>query len=115
MAVRTNRLALHRAVPQGTHTTVYSTPADRTAVVKRFGFVNRAAAAREVRLCVRSGGFIHDVWATSVAVQRLAGQEFTWLVLEPGDDLVVWSDSTPANDLLHFSASGAVLAGAPVE
>lgn len=114
MSVRSRQLAHTRAVPPGVYTAVLVVPADRVAIVRRFSFVNRAAATRAVRLAVRSGGILADVWThAAIPVDGHSGSEDTNLVINPGDELHVWSAGTPANDLLHFYAGGSLLDGPP--
>jgi hypothetical protein len=114
MAVRSRLLVATRSVAPGVYTTLLTVPADRVAVIRRFGFVNRASAARAVRVAVWSAGVIVDVWThTGIPAEASAGPEDTNLILNPGDDLLVWSAATPANDLLHFYAGGSLLAGPP--
>lgn len=114
MPVRSRRLGSIRTVPLSAFTNVFTVAAGRTAIVRRWSIVNRTAAAREVRLGVRSGSQTTEVArAQSLAAFAALTESDTNLILTAGEELVVWNGGPDTDTAVHVHASGSLLEGDP--
>lgn len=113
MAVRSRLLASVPSLAQNAWTTLYTVPAERTAIVKFIGVSNVSGAARRVDLAVRN-----TAGRSRFAVVPAVPSPGDWLTpsmelaLNPGDALDVWTDSA-GNTLVGIVVAGALLEGAP--
>lgn len=92
--------------------TVYTCPAGHTAIVKDYAITNRGGGARTVTLGVRSsvgevrvhlGGLLAHL-GSIVGIGR-------YIVLEPGNDLVIFVGGEVTSTLMDVHVSGVELEG----
>lgn len=105
MSVRTKRLAVGSST-DAVFKTIYTCPAGRTAIVKDARMQALGAGNTRAIISVRSGSVA--VYIFDVALQ--AGQfqaTGLFIVLEPGDDMQVYTTGFNAN----YRVSGSELAG----
>lgn len=110
MAVRSRRLA-GPLVVTGTAAavTLFTTPADRTDLVKALTIVNATAGSTTVTFYLNSATSGAMVWRATAAVGSTQLLD-PWLVLHPGDSLLVHS----SGQNVTVAAYGSRLAGPPV-
>lgn len=113
MAVRSRFLG--HAVDPGIGVTVvlFTVPVDRTAVVRRWSIVSRAATATRGVLSVRTGGLSVNVWRGVIPADTTVAEPDTNLVLGPGDELRYLTLPGETTSSLHVSAFGSLLVGPP--
>jgi hypothetical protein len=105
MAVRTKRLA--QGI-MGGDVALYTVPAERTTIVRYLNFSNEAAGSITVTLRLRIGAV--ELVLRRITLAQQAGVSFdTWLVLQPGDELLLRSGAGAAG--LHYHLSGSELVG----
>lgn len=117
MAVRSRRLG-HTSVATvgaGATTTIFTVPANRTAIVKDLHIAVTAATTPPVALTVSvllASSASRRLWADAVNVgtREPWAQSEPWIVLEEGDSLQI---AQPAACTVQTYCSGALLDGDP--
>lgn len=114
MAVRTLQIVHLPAIPaaQNGWLSLYTVPAGRTLIVKDWHFINRTGSGRTITLGVRSGGVEARVHAGGLVAHL--GVLASWsrdVVLEPGQELVLFVGGENADTKLDGVVSGALLDG----
>jgi hypothetical protein len=113
VAVRSRFLGY--AIDPGIGVTVvlFTVPAERTAIVRRWSCVHRGATATKGVLSVRTGGISVNVWRGIVGAETTVAEMDTNLVLGPGDELRWLTLPGETSSALHVAATGSLLVGAP--
>lgn len=107
MAVRTKQLA--NGVLTTTLTTVYTVPADKTAIVKSLVFYSPVGAATTtIFVSARIGGNARGITVNPGFAANTSGVLELWVVLGPTDELRVSANPSAA---VQFIASGTELDG----
>lgn len=113
MAVRSRPFVAMATLLGGAQRTIYTVPAERTAVVRHYTIVNLSGDVRTVRIGVRIGGVSVDVFRNNaLAASAALGGSGLDLVLGPGDALQAYVD-TGVSQAMHIYAAGSLLDGAP--
>lgn len=108
MAVRTKLLAAGR-LSTTTTVTVYTTPADETAIVKRLHIANVSATdTRTITAGADVPGFDKTFYWEDTLMPRKSVDVETWLVLPPGYEFTLRSDGTTS---VNYWISGTELEG----
>lgn len=87
MPVRTKELGAVRSAAVATKLTVYTCPADMTAIVKDAAYWNGSAIGQALVLSITRGGVEFYVWAQTLASNEVLVDTPRFIVLEPGDVL----------------------------
>jgi hypothetical protein len=115
MPVRSQLLSLTSSVVVGVTTDVYTVPAGRTAVVRRWSIVNVTGETRRVLVSVRRGAtLVRIAAAASLANDGVLAEVDGGLVLNPGDSFAVFHSGTGTHTGLNVALSGSLLDSAPV-
>lgn len=114
MPTRSRTLGLIRAVTLDAWTPVFIVPAGRVAIVRRYSILNRTTSPRALRLGVRRGGQVTEIDRNEATPSfgRLVSDDSN-LILDQGDELVVWLSGPTADNAIHCHASGSLLIGPP--
>ena len=88
--------------------TVYTCPSGKTAIVKSLHLSNNAGSATTTIVAVASGAAIVNLRVTSLASNDQIHMESPYLVMEPGDELLINADQTNA---IKYWVSGVELQG----
>ena len=108
MPVRTARLAVGQTGAANSTVTAYVCPAGKTAILKDIRLSNTVAAANQTILAVHSGPRFADLFKSAVPSLGIQVLADLFVVLEPGDELVV--NSAQVNGIIWY-VSGAELDG----
>lgn len=108
MAVRTARLAAGSTGTASVTVTVYTCPAGKTAIVKTIWFSNATGSANSTIVAAVSGPTITNIYVDSLAASNGLKLLEPYLVLEPGDSLVINSNQTNG---VRYHVSGVELDG----
>ena len=88
--------------------TIYTCPSGKTAIVKSLHLSNNAGSATTTIVAVASGAAIVNLRVTSLASNDQIHMESPYLVMEPGDELLINADQTNA---IKYWVSGVELQG----
>lgn len=112
MAVRTQTLALVGPVAATGDNVVYTCPAGRTAICKDWVVMNRGGGSRTMNIHVRRGATVARLQANA-ALAHLGTLEARerYVVLEPGDQLVVFVGGEVASLNVDIYVGGVELEG----
>ena len=108
MAVRTKRLAAGLTGPASVGKTAYTCPSGETAIVKDVRLYARAGAVSSVKVFALSGAGIFVACFTGPMADQEVRQFQGFLVLLPGDRVVVEATTT---DGIAYWVSGTELEG----
>lgn len=112
MAVRSRRLATFSGAVPGALTTIWTVPANRTAIIHQIDVANTSSAATQIRVTLRTGGLLYPYIRQDLAADqavRIAGQH---VVMQAGDELRIASTVAAAGGSVWVS--GSLLDGNPI-
>lgn len=108
MAVRSARLAGGYSGAANVTTAIYTCPAGVTAILKDIRLATTSGAASSVILAMTSGALFSNIYVDNLAGGGATHSLQPWIVLEPGDQLVL---NTGVGGGVSFWVSGAELDG----
>lgn len=111
MTVRTRRLVAWTGSASTSPAGIYTTPAGRTAIVKQLNLQADNGVSGTLAVGLRTSGVVFQLAReplTGVQTVRLTG---LWVVLHPGDELVVLAAAAMSG--VRVVASGSLLLGEP--
>ena len=108
MTVRTARLASGSTGTANVTVTIYTCPSGKTAIVKSIHLANNAGSATSTIVAVASGAATVNLRVTSLASNDQIHMESPYLVMEPGDELLINANQTNA---IKYWVSGVELQG----